>query len=311
VPPGSDQPHLPVLYQEIIHALQPSSPGRYVDCTLGAGGHAAGILAAGAPSALLLGLDVDPQALALARERLASFGDRARLIHESYARLSEVLVEIGWSTVDGVLLDLGLSSMQLDTPLRGFSFTEDAPLDMRFDPRKERTAANLVNEMDETELADIIFRYGEERNSRRIARAIVRARPLKTTQELAAVVAGASRVSGGRRIHPATRTFQALRIAVNGELDALRAVLPQAVKALDRGGRLAVISFHSLEDRIVKDFVRNESRTEVPQPGQQAEGRPARLRPVTRKPITPSEAEIASNRRARSAKLRVAERIGS
>jgi 16S rRNA (cytosine1402-N4)-methyltransferase len=309
----TDQPHLSVLYKEIIHALQPKSSGRYVDGTVGAGGHAAGILGASAPDGQLLGFDLDPQALALASERLAPFGNRVRLVHESYARLSTELRAIGWRTVDGILLDLGVSSMELDAAERGFSFLRDAPLDMRFDPRAETTAADLVNTLDEAQLADIIFRYGEDRSSRGIARAIVRARPLRTTKELAGVVAGASgkQPRGGRHIHPATRTFQALRIAVNGELDSLEAVLPQAVEALDPGGRLAIISFHSLEDRIVKDFIRAESREWHSPPGEPKSEHRARLRRMTRKPITPGEDEIRANPRARSAKLRVAERISS
>lgn len=310
----TDQPHLPVLYKEIIHALQPKSSGRYVDGTVGAGGHAAGILAASEPDGQLLGFDLDPQALSLAHERLAPFGERVRLVHESYAHLAQVLNDVGWRNVDGILLDLGVSSMELDAAQRGFSFLQDAPLDMRFDPRAETTAADLVNKLDEAELADIIFRYGEDRNSRRIARAIVLARPLQTTKQLAAVVASASGNgprSARHHIHPATRTFQALRIAVNAELDSLAAVLPQTVEALKSGGRLAVISFHSLEDRIVKDFIRSESREWHSPPGEPRSEHRARLRQITRKPIIPGEDEIRPNPRARSAKLRVAERISS
>ena len=251
-------PHQPVLYHEIIHALQPKNKGRYVDGTLGAGGHARGILDACAPDGRLLGLDVDPQALALARETLAPYGERARLIQASYDTLAERLREIGWDEVDGILLDLGLSSMQLDTPERGFSFQQDAPLDMRFDPSSPTTAADLVNTLPEDELADLIYRYGEERASRRIAQAIVKARPLRTTRQLAAVIESVSPRKS--RIHPATRTFQALRIAVNEELERVENVLPQAVAALKSGGRLAIISFHSLEDRIVKEYFRTESR---------------------------------------------------
>jgi 16S rRNA (cytosine1402-N4)-methyltransferase len=309
--------HQPVLYHEIIHALQPKNEGRYVDGTLGAGGHARGILEACAPGGRLLGLDVDPQALALARETLAPYGERVRLRQASYDSLAETLHEIGWSEVDGVLLDLGLSSMQLDSPERGFSFQQDAPLDMRFDPASPTTAADLVNTLLEEELADLIFRYGEERASRRIAQAIVKARPLQTTRQLAAVIEsvappfGRLRTSRKGRIHPATQTFQALRIAVNNELERVENVLPQAVAVLRPGGRLAIISFHSLEDRIVKEYFRRESKDLVNPPFEQIyeiEKR-ATLKEINRKVIIPGEAEVAANPRARSAKLRIVEKL--
>ncbi|MBI5298322.1 MAG: 16S rRNA (cytosine(1402)-N(4))-methyltransferase RsmH [Chloroflexi bacterium] len=304
------QPHLSVLYQEIIHALQPRPAGRYVDGTLGAGGHARGILEACAPDGRLLGLDVDPQALALARETLAPYGERAQLVQASYETFAVQLSALGWDAVDGVILDLGASSMQFDRPERGFSFLQDGPLDMRFGPSAPHNAAELVNEWDERELADLIFRYGEERDSRRIARAIVKARPLHTTRELAAVIEAAA-PRRGAHIHPATRTFQALRIAVNEELAAVANTLPQAVAALRPGGRLAVISFHSLEDRIVKDFFREQARDLVNPPYEQfyAVERPAIIKEITRKPLTASEEEIKDNPRARSAKLRVAEKL--
>jgi len=307
----ADQPHFPVLYKEIIHALRPKSAGRYVDCTVGAGGHSAGILEASSPDGLLLGFDLDPQALAIARERLATFGKRARLVQESYVRLTRVLKQLDWRYVDGMVLDLGVSSMQLDTAERGFSFLQDAPLDMRFGPEVERTAGELVNTLSEVELADLIFRYGEDRQARRIARAIVQARPLRTTKELAEVIAGSGRRH--ERIHPATRTFQALRIAVNDELSALEAALPQAVAALNPAGRLAVISFHSLEDRIVKQFMRLESRDCICPPEQPVCtcGHKATLREISRRPITPTGEESQANSRAHSAKLRIAERIRS
>ena len=302
-------PHQPVLYHEIIHALQPKNAGHYVDGTLGAGGHALGILEACTPDGRLLGLDVDPQALALARETLAPYGERARLIQASYDSLAERLREISWDEVDGILLDLGLSSMQLDTPERGFSFQQDAPLDMRFDPASPTSAADLVNTLPQDELADLIYRYGEERASRRIAQAIVKARPLRTTRQLAAVIESVSPRKS--RIHPATRTFQALRIAVNEELERIENVLPQAVAALKSGGRLAIISFHSLEDRIVKEYFRRESRDCICPPKQPVCtcGHKATLKEISRKPITPGEAEIAANPRARSAKLRIAEKL--
>ena len=305
----NNTPHLPVLYQEIIHALRPHASGRYVDGTVGAGGHARGILEACAPDGELLGLDLDPQALALARETLAPFGYRAHLAQASYASLPQQMSQLGWEAVDGIVLDLGLSSMQLDTPERGFSFQHDAPLDMRFSPVNTVTAASLVNGLDEAELADILYRYGEESDGRRIARAIVRARPLKTTRELVAVI---EKVAPRRKgIHPATRTFQALRIAVNEELSSVAETLPKAVAALRPGGRLAVISFHSLEDRIVKDFFREQSRELVNPPYTPiyAEEREAVIKEISRKPIHPSDEEITENPRSRSAKLRVAEKL--
>lgn len=302
--------HQSVLYQDIIHALQPRSEGKYVDGTVGAGGHAYGILEASQPHGTLLGLDVDPQALDLARTRLAPFGPRAILIHASYLSLAEQLTALGWETVDGIVLDLGVSSMQLDTASRGFSFREDAPLDMRFDPTRPHapTAADLVNTLSETDLADVIYRYGEERLSRRVARAIVQARPLYTTGQLVKAI---TRVVRGGDHHPATRTFQALRIAVNGELEAVEQVLPQALQVLAPGGRLAVIAFHSLEDRIVKEYFRRESRDCICPPRQPmcTCGHIARLREITRKPIQPTDEETHANPRARSARLRVAEKL--
>ena len=306
----NDSPHQPVLYKEIIHALQPRRAGRYVDGTLGAGGHARGILEASAPDGQLLGLDVDPQALAIARETLAPHEHRIHLVQASYTTLSDQLNQLGWSEVDGIVLDLGASSMQFDTRERGFSFQHDAPLDMRFGPHMLQTAADIVNNYSERELADLIYEYGEERDSRKIARAIVNKRPLHTTRELVAVVESVS-PRRGDRLHPATRTFQALRIAVNDELDSVKAVLPQAVASLKSKGRLAVISFHSLEDRIVKDFFREQSKDLVNPPYEKLyeTERKAIIKEVNRKPITPSEEETKNNPRARSAKLRIAEKL--
>ena len=311
----NDSLHQPVLYKEIIHALQPHAGGRYVDGTLGAGGHARGIMEVSAPDGRLLGLDVDPQALTLARKNLAPYEGRVHLAQASYTSLSTQLAKLQWDAVDGILLDLGASSMQFDTAERGFSFLQDAPLDMRFGPHVSQTAADLVNESSERELANLIFHYGEERESRKIARAIVKARPLRTTRELAAVIESVSPRRGSfdklRRVHPATRTFQALRIAVNEELTSIKEVLPQAIAALRPGGRLAVISFHSLEDRIVKDFFREQSKDLVNPPYERIyeEERKATLKEVNRKPMVPSEDEIKNNPRARSAKLRIAEKI--
>jgi 16S rRNA (cytosine1402-N4)-methyltransferase len=304
-----DYQHQPVLYHEIILALCPKSPGRYLDGTVGAGGHAWGILNASNPSGQLLGLDVDPQALEIATQRLVIFRDRVTLIQASYTTLLDQLNRLVWPTVSGIVLDLGVSSMQLDTPERGFSFLREGPLDMRFNPNAGVSAADLVNHLPENELADLLWRYGEERQSRQIARAICKTRPLTTTQELAETIRKATRGKPGR-IHPATRTFQALRIATNQELKALEETLPRAISALEPGGKLAIISFHSLEDRIVKHFFRQEGRDCICPPPQPVCtcGHRATLREVNRHPIIPTEAEMNSNPRARSARLRVAEK---
>jgi 16S rRNA (cytosine1402-N4)-methyltransferase len=302
--------HQPVLYKEIIHALQPHRGGRYVDGTLGAGGHARGILEASAPDGQLLGLEVDPQAQAIARETLAPYEHRIHLVQASYTTLSAQLKNLQWESVDGIVLDLGASSMQFDTPERGFSFQHDAPLDMRFGPGATQTAADLVNTYSESELADLIYDYGDEREARKIARAIVKARPLHTTGQLTAVIEAVS-PRRGSRLHPATRTFQALRIAVNDELASIREILPEAVASLHVGGRLAVISFHSLEDRIVKNFFREQSKDVINPPYEKIYEveRKATIKEVTRKPIMPSDEEMKKNPRARSAKLRIAEKM--
>lgn len=290
--------------------------GRYIDATVGAGGHAWGILNASSPNGRLLGLDLDPQALDLARDRLQEFGSRAVLVEASYTSLREQARELGWESVSGIVIDLGVSSMQLDRPERGFSFQTEGPLDMRFGPSQSLTAADLVNHAAERDLANILWEYGEERQSRRIAQAIVRARPLQTTTQLAEVIraaAGKGKPQGRSRIHPATRTFQALRIAVNEELRAIETVLPQAVDLLAPGGRLAVISFHSLEDRIVKQYFRRESRDCICPPEQPVctcEHK-ATLVEINRKPIEAGEEESKTNPRARSARLRIGERISA
>ncbi len=303
-------PHQPVLYNEIIHLIQPHPSGHYVDCTVGAGGHARGLLKASEPDGLLLGFDVDTYALQLARKHLESFSNRATLVHSSYLNLSDQLKALGWQKVDGILLDLGISSMQLDIPERGFSFRKDAVLDMRFDRQNPVRAIDLVNNLPEGELADLIYNFGEERRSRQIARAIVRARPIETTLQLASVVA-ATTSRGRSRIHPATRTFQALRIAVNQELDSLQQMLPQAISVLKPKGRLAIISYHSLEDRIVKHYFRNESKDCICPPKQPICdcGHTASIKIITKRPIRPQEGEIQINPRARSARLRVAEKL--
>jgi 16S rRNA (cytosine1402-N4)-methyltransferase len=305
-------PHQPVLYNEIIHLLRPHRAGRYLDCTVGAGGHAWGILQACKPDGLLLGFDVDTYALQLARKHLESFGNRATLVNSSFTNLSVELNAVEWHMVDGILLDLGISSMQLDIPERGFSFRKDALLDMRFDLRNPMRAIDLVNNLSEKELADVLYTFGEEKRSRQVARAIVQARPLETTHQLASVVAKTTS-SGRKRMHPATRTFQALRIAVNQELDALREVLPQAISSLTPKGRLAVISYHSLEDRIVKHYLRNESKDCICPPKQPICdcGHTASISIITKRPIRPQDGEIERNPRARSARLRVIEKLST
>jgi 16S rRNA (cytosine1402-N4)-methyltransferase len=300
--------HVSVLPQEVLDALAPRPGGVYIDGTIGGGGHAQALLAAAQPGGRLLGIDADPTALAAAQARLTAAALPEQTLHHGhFGELAEIAQAHGFTEVDGILLDLGVSSHQLDTPARGFSFSADGPLDMRLDPTGGPTAADLVNSLDAVALADLIYRYGEERSSRRIARLIVERRaqtPLTGTAELAALVARAARGGGRERIHPATRTFQALRIAVNGELDQLEQALPQALALLRSGGRLAVISFHSLEDRIVKLFFRAESGY-----GGNLNERTPRLRIITRKPLEAGADELARNPRARSAKLRVAERL--
>jgi 16S rRNA (cytosine1402-N4)-methyltransferase len=304
--------HVPALLDEVLAWLAPRAGGLYIDGTLGAGGHAEAILEASAPDGRLLGFDLDPAALRVARERLARFGERGRFVHASFEEMGGLAPALGFGQVDGVLLDLGLSSLQLDDPARGFAFGHDGPLDMRFNSGSSITAADLVNSASLDKLERILRDYGEERHARRIAGAIVAARPLHTTRQLAEVVArsGPGRRTG-ERIHPATRTFQALRIAVNDELGALERALPEAMGLLLEGGRLAVICFHSLEDRIVKRFMQRESQECVCPPRQPicTCGHVASLRVLTPKPIRPGAEESAANPRARSARLRVAERL--
>jgi 16S rRNA (cytosine1402-N4)-methyltransferase len=302
--------HAPVLADEAIQYLAVQPGGRYVDCTTGAGGHARAILEASAPGGVILCLDADEKALRVAEQNLAPFAESVRLVEANFRDLADVCRQYNFVPVHGVLFDLGLSSMQLADAERGFSFQIEAPLDMRFGKSQSLTASEIVNDYTERDLADLIWRLGEEPASRRIARAILRARPLTTTTELASTV---SRAVSGRhtRIHPATRTFQALRIAVNDELGALETALGQARDLLGPGGRLVVISFHSLEDRIVKQFLQRESRDCICPPEYPTCqcGHRISLRVLTRKSITPGEAELAANPRSRSARLRAAEKL--
>lgn len=295
---GANREHQPVLLDEVLHYLEPQPGGFYVDATVGGGGHAAAVLERSTPGGRLLGLDRDPEALSLAHKRLAAYGDRVRFRAGSFAELPRYLDEIGQARVSGVLADLGLSSMQIGDAVRGFSFSQQGPLDMRFDRSAGTTAGELVNRLGERELADLIFEYGEERKSRAIARRIVAKRPLETTADLRRVVHSVLRPARRGGIDPATRTFQALRIAVNQELDALDAFLQGAARRLEPGGRLVVISYHSLEDRAVKWTFRQKKSGEL-----------EHFRVLTPKPVRPSEAEVARNRRARSAKLRALERL--
>jgi 16S rRNA (cytosine1402-N4)-methyltransferase len=293
---GIQTSHEPVMVAEVVEQLEPSRGGVFVDCTVGLGGHARALLEAGASS--LIGLDRDPAAVVAARDALSGFGDRVEVVHADYRRLNAVLDERGVGKVDGVLADLGVSSMQLDEPGRGFSFRQDDPLDMRMDTTAGPTAAEALRGVDERTLADLIYEFGEERHSRRIARGIVTARErasIETTRQFADIVRRAIPRKGYSRIDPATRTFQAIRIWVNRELEGLDGFLGDAARRLAVNGRMAVITFHSLEDRIAKHTLR----------ALQAEGFGLRIR--TKRPVVPGEAEIERNPRARSAKLRAAE----
>jgi 16S rRNA (cytosine1402-N4)-methyltransferase len=306
-----DGDHVPVLLTEVITGLALTPGAHCIDGTLGGSGHAAALLSATAPGGRLLGLDADPDAVLRARARLATFGDRVVLVQANFRELASVAAAYGFGQVSAVLLDLGVSSYQVASASRGFSFQADGPLDMRLDPQTPLTAEEIVNEWRTDDLADVIYRYGEERQSRRLARAIVAARPLSTTSDLAGVISRTAPRRAHQRIHPATRVFQALRIAVNDELGALEAALPQLVWLLMPGGRFAVITFHSLEDRVVKQFIQREVRDCIcPSDFPVCRcGHKATLRTVTGRPMSPSEAEISANPRSRSAKLRIAERL--
>jgi len=287
--------HTPVLAEEALRWLAIEPGGTYVDATVGLGGHAVQI-AARLTSGRLIGLDRDAGALEIAGERLKEYEGRVVLVQADFSRIDEVAREMHLPALNGILADLGVSSLQLETAERGFSFRLAGPLDMRMDSRAELTAADVVNETAEAELADLLYRLGEERDSRRIARAIVRARPIRSTEHLATVVAGARTSRGRQKLHPATKTFLALRIAVNRELEELGQFLDRAPATLAPGGRWVVLSYHSLEDRMVKQEFRRLAADGV-------------VQVLTRKVVTPSEREIAANPRARSAKMRVAEKL--
>jgi 16S rRNA (cytosine1402-N4)-methyltransferase len=291
--------HVPVMRAEVVRALAPERGGLFVDCTLGLGGHAAAVLDAGARR--LIGIDRDTEALAVAREHLARWIDQVEFVHADYREIGRVLDERGIGGVDGIVADLGVSSLQFDGEGRGFSFQRDEPLDMRMDRSTGTTAADLLSDLREEDLADLIYRFGEERFSRRIARAIVDARrtsPVQTTGHLAALVRRAVPRKGYSPIHPATRTFQALRIAVNGEIEGLDEFVDQACRRLAPGGRLVVLAFHSLEDRVVKHTLRRLAADEA-----------ASFRLLSRRATQPTDDEVAANPRARSAKLRAVERV--
>jgi 16S rRNA (cytosine1402-N4)-methyltransferase len=307
--------HLPVMLAEALEALNATSGGLFIDATLGMGGHSEGILQA-SPHNRVIGFDRDAEAMALAEQRLATFGERFTAVHADYRQLKSLLLEKGISSVNGIIADLGLSSYQLDTPERGFSFrfTDEAPLDMRMDRGEPTTAADLVNHLSERELADLIFAFGEERAARRIARRIVQARtkaPLRTTKQLADLVVAVVHPKGHWKIHPATKTFQALRIAVNRELEGLGQFVADAIDLLARDARLVVITFHSLEDRLIKQALKFQSGHCVcpPQLPDCRCGTARRVELLTSKPAQPRESEVLTNPRARSAKLRACRKL--
>ncbi len=302
--------HEPVMLEETIQALAVEPGGRYIDCTVDGGGHAEAILDHSYPGGQLLGIDADPEAIKIAKARLKRFGTSVRVINTNFVNLQPIALKYDFFPVHGILFDLGLSSIQLSESGRGFSFLHDAPLDMRFSPTQEVTAADIVNKSSERELSHLIRTYGEEGFSNQIAHRIVKVRPIDTTAELARVIEEA--VGRRGKIHPATRTFQALRIAVNEELKHLESALGQALNVLGAGGRLVVISYHSLEDRIVKRFMQRETRGCICPPEVPACvcGHTESLRLVNRRVFTPSPEEIKRNPRSRSAKLRAVEKIG-
>ena len=301
--------HLPVLCKEVVDALQVRSGGQYVDCTLGEGGHSETMLGASGQGGYVLGIDADPEAIEVARGRLRKWGRQVSIVNENFTNLGDLLKHQDLESVDGVLFDLGLSSLQLDGESRGFSFRREAPLDMRFDPRQEMTAFDVVNSLPREQLESVLRTFGEEARARRISRALVDAREIRGVLELAAIVAKAIGRRG--RIHPATRTFQAIRIFVNSELENLSSGLRQAVQALRPGGRVVVISYHSLEDRKVKEIFKELARTCICPEGFM-ECRcfhHPEVKILTKKPVRPSEEEVSLNPRSRSARMRVAEHV--
>ncbi len=301
--------HTPVLLSESLRALAVQPGGRYIDCTLGGGGHAAAILDHSSPGGQLLGIDADPKAIEMARDRLQHYKNSTLVVNDNFVNLQSICIKYDFSPVHGILFDLGLSSLQLNGSGRGFSFQHDAPLDMRLNPNQKVTAAQIVNTTPEAKLANIIRTYGEEGYSQRIASHILKERPIETTRQLARLIEKAINRRG--KLHPATKTFQALRIAVNHELEYLETALRQAIELLGYEGRLVVISYHSLEDRIVKQFMQREAKGCICPPGTPTCvcGHIPRLRLINKKVITPTAMEIDLNPRSRSAKLRVAERI--
>ncbi len=307
---GLELHHTPVMVPEVLDALNVQPGGRYLDATLGEGGHTDSVLQRAEPGGQVLGMDADHEAVQVAAGRLARWKESFLAVNANFRTLRATALKHDFVPVHGVLFDLGVSSLQLDIEARGFSFRRPDPLDMRFSLDQKVSAADIVNRFSEYDLADVIYRLGEERASRRIAAAIVRSRPVKTSLELANII---ERVSPrrGSRINPATKTFQALRIAVNDELGALESALEQAVSVLGQGGRITVISYHSLEDRIVKNFIRRETSDCVCPPGTPVCrcDHKATLRAVTKSPLAPTEEEVRDNPRSRSAKMRVAERI--
>ena len=307
---GIDNRHVPVMIPEVLDALNVQPGGRYIDGTCGEGGHSRAILRAADPGGQVMGIDADHEAVAVASDRLIEFGDAFLAVNSNFREMRTVALKYDFVPVHGVLLDLGVSSLQLDREARGFSFRRPDPLDMRFSLSQRTTAGEIVNEYREDELADLIYQLGEDRAARRIARQIVNNRPVQNSQQLAEVIEKAV-PRRGQRINPATRTFQALRIAVNDELSALEDALEQAVSLLGHGGRLVVISYHSLEDRIVKNFIRREASDCICPPGTPVCrcGHKATLKRITHRPVSPTRAEIDANPRSRSAKLRTAERI--
>ena len=287
--------HTPVLLEEVIEWLRVRPEGTYIDATVGTGGHAIEI-ARRLATGRLLGMDRDPQALEIARERMKEYSDKVILVHAEFSKIGEVVANLNLPPADGVIADLGISTLELDSPERGFSFRYRAPLDMRMNPDAPLTAADIVNQWSEKEVADVLYRNAEERNSRRIARAIVRARPIRDTEHLATVVAGAQKARGRQELHPATKTFLALRTAVNREEEELEQFLSWAPATISSGGRWIVLSYHSLEDRPVKRAFQKLEREKS-------------FKVLTKKVIQPSEDEIRNNPRSRSAKMRVAEKL--